>query len=153
MEGGGGDSNSPFHRLHHLPGLPKWVPGGLRYGDRYPRGKNDSAGYGHEEGGTTRNLPGPAQGIQFLGQVQVPVYPGGIWHWAQGPTPPPQVLGAASDGGAGRRVLRRNLPQRERHETLRPTAAHHIKCDGGYSCPPLGVLGGRKIRGGQKQLR
>ena len=50
LEGGGGDSKLPLHRLHHLPGLPPWVPGGLRYGDRQTRGQTDPEGYGHEEG-------------------------------------------------------------------------------------------------------
>ena len=41
----------------------------------------------------SRGISGPAQGVQRLGQVQVPGDPGGIWCGAQGPPPPPQVLG------------------------------------------------------------
>ena len=31
VEGGGGDSQFPLHRLHHLPRLPPWFPGRLWY--------------------------------------------------------------------------------------------------------------------------
>ena len=63
MEGGGGDSKSPIHYLHHLLQLPPWVPGRLRYGDRHPQNKTSPEGYGYEGGGTPHNIPGPAQGI------------------------------------------------------------------------------------------
>ena len=36
VEGGGGDYQSPLHRLHHLPQLPPWIPVGSKYGDRHP---------------------------------------------------------------------------------------------------------------------
>ena len=43
----------------------------------------------------------------------MPGYPGGIWCGAQGPSPPPKVLGEAEDGGTGGRLLRSTLPRRE----------------------------------------
>ena len=36
LEGGGSDSQSTFHRRHHLPRLTPWIPGGSRYGDHHP---------------------------------------------------------------------------------------------------------------------
>ena len=36
LEGGGGDSQSPLHRRHHLPRLPPRIPGGSRCGDCHP---------------------------------------------------------------------------------------------------------------------
>ena len=79
MEGVGFDSQSPLHRLHHLPRLPPWILGGSRYGDHHSRGQTATSGYGHEGGGPPHNLPGPAQGVRRLGQVQLPINPGGIW--------------------------------------------------------------------------
>ena len=43
LEGGGDDTQSPLHRLHHLPRLPPWVPGGTRYRDRNPQYQTASA--------------------------------------------------------------------------------------------------------------
>ena len=111
MEGGGGDLQSLIHHLHHLPRLPPWVTGGTRYGYRNPRGQTASVGYVHEVGGPPRNLPGPAQVIQCLGQVQVSVHPLGVWRGAQGHPPPPHILGEASDGVMDGVLLRRTLPR------------------------------------------
>ena len=47
----------------------------------------------------------------------MPGYPVGLWHGAKGPLPPLIVSGKAEDGGKGGRVLRCNLPQRERGVT------------------------------------
>ena len=95
MEGGGGGSQLPLHRLYCLPQLPPRVPGGLWYWDLHPRFQADPAGCGLEGGGATLDIPVPAQGIQLFLQVQVHVYTGGLWHGYQGPPPPPQVLKAA----------------------------------------------------------
>ena len=92
MEDGGGDSQLPRHRRHHPPRLSPRIPGGSRYGDCHPRGQADSAGCGLEGGSPPYNLPGPAQVLRRLGQVQVPAYPGEIWCGAQFPAPPPQIL-------------------------------------------------------------
>ena len=101
VEGGGGDSQLMLHRLHNLPRLPLWVPGGLRYGDHHPQGKSDPEGYGHEGVGTSHDISGPTQGVRRLGNFQVPEYPRGICHGAQGTPPSPQVLGETPYGGAG----------------------------------------------------
>ena len=58
------------------------------------------------------DLPGTAQVLRLLGQVQVPGYPVGIWIGDQVPLPPPKVLGEAEDGGACVRVLWITLPRR-----------------------------------------
>ena len=105
MDGGGGDSQLPLRRRHHLPRLPPRIPGGLRYRDRHPRAQDASAGCGLEGGGPPCNLPGPAQSLRCLGQIQVPGYHGGLWCGVQGPSPPPAVLGESEDGGKGVRLL------------------------------------------------
>ena len=147
VEGGGGDSQSPLHRLHHLRRLSSWVPVGSRYGYRHPRGQTALAGYVHDGGGTSRDLSAPAPGVRRLGQVQVPGDPGEIWRGSQGPPPPPQVLGEAPDGGAGGEVLGITLPWGERHGAGRPTFDYHIKCGGGCSCQTLGIIYGRRSWG------
>ena len=131
----------PLHRRHHLPRLPPRIPGRSRYEDRHPRGQA-SARCGLEGGGPPYDLPGPAQGLQCLGQVQVTGYPGGLWHEAQGPSPPTAVLGKAEDGGASGRILRSNLPQRQRGYPGRPTVAQNFQCGGGHSGLPLGIPAG-----------
>ena len=77
-------------------------------------------------GGTPCNIPGPAQGIGHLGQVQVPGDPGGIWRGSQGSLPLPQVLGEAKDGGAHGRVLQRTPLRGERRDTGVPGFSHTI---------------------------
>ena len=51
----------------------------------------------------------------------------------------------------------RTLLWRERCDAGGPTVAHHIKCDGGRSVPPLGIIGGINNGGGggrqQRQRR
>ena len=84
LEGGGSDSQLPLHRRHKPPRLPPRIPGGSRYGERHPRAQADSAGFSLEGGGPPCNLPGPAQGLRCLGQVQVTGYPGGV-AWGLGP--------------------------------------------------------------------
>ena len=44
LECGGGDSQLPLHRHHHLPQLPPRITGGLRYRDRHPIAQADSSG-------------------------------------------------------------------------------------------------------------
>ena len=63
-----------------------------------------------------------------------------IWCGTQGPLPPLQVLGAASDGGVGERVVRIILTLRKRRDTGGPTFTNHIQCGGGCGGPPLGVI-------------
>ena len=65
------------------------------------------------------------------------VHPGGIWRGDQGPPPPPQVLGAAEDGGIGGRLIWRTLPRIERRHSGRTTVSHHLQCGGGCGGPPL----------------
>ena len=139
---------SPLHRLHHLPQIPPWVPGITWHGDRRPRVQTSPTGYIHEVGGNPRNLPGTAQGMLFLGQVQVSVHLGGVWSGSQGPLPPPQVLREASDGGAGGRVICRTLKRWDSHDTGVTTVTHQLECGGGHSGPPLGVLGRVTSAGG-----
>ena len=117
LEDGGGDSQSPLHRRHHLPRIPPRIPESLQYMERHPRAQASSAGCSIEIGGPPCNLPGPAQGLKCLGQVQVNGYPGGLWRGAQGPSPPPTVLGEAEDCGEGGRVLWCTLLRRERRVT------------------------------------
>ena len=66
----------------------------------------------------------------------------GVLHGSQGPTPPPQVLVDTSYCSAGGGVLMRTLLWRERCDAGGATVAHHIKCYGGRSVPPLGIIGG-----------
>ena len=47
----------------------------------------------------------------------MPGYPGGIWCGDQGPPPTLQILGDATDGGTGGRVLRKKLPRGEKCDT------------------------------------
>ena len=72
----------------------------------------------------------------------MPVHPGWIWSASQVPPPPLQVLGEASDGGSGGRVLRRNLTQIDRCHSGQPTIAHHLQIVGGRGGLPLVILGG-----------
>ena len=137
MEGGGGESQPPLHRLHHIPRISPWVPFGSRYRYRHPRCQT-----------TPLDIPLPAQVVQRLGKVQVPVDTGGIWSGAQGPPTSPQVLGETPYGGAGRLVLQRTPPQRDRYDAGRTTGVHHIKCGGGRIVPPLVIIDGGKIWGG-----
>ena len=67
---------------------------------------------------------------------------GGVWCRAQGPPRLPQILGEAEDGGAGGRVLLRNLPQRERSHPERLTVAHHLQFGGERGDSPRGIPGG-----------
>ena len=64
VEGGGGDTQSLLHHLHHLPRLPPWVPGKTRYRELNPLGKTASVGFGHEGSGPPCDIPETAQGIQ-----------------------------------------------------------------------------------------
>ena len=153
MEGGGGDSQSPLHRLHCLPQLPPWILGGLQYRDHHLQVKTAPAGCVHEGGGPSHNLTWPAQDVRRLGQVQVPGDPGGIWCGFHGPPPPPHVLGETPDGGASEGVLQRTLIPRERCDVRGTTVAHHIQCGGGNRGPPLVVIGGGNSWGIQQQQR
>ena len=54
------------------------------------------------------------------------VDPGGIWSGTQGPLPPTHVLGEATDGGVGRRIIQRTLQWGERCDTGGPDFTHHI---------------------------
>ena len=80
----------------------------------------------------------------------MPGHPGGIWCGDQVHPPPPQVLGSTAYVRADGGVLQRKIPQRERHDAGGTTVAHHIKCGGGLSGPPLGVTGNGNSRGGQQ---
>ena len=51
MEGSGGDYQSPFHLLHQLPRLPKYILGRSRCRDLHPKGQTVLEDYGHEGGG------------------------------------------------------------------------------------------------------
>ena len=84
VESSGGDSKLPFHSLHHLPRLPPWFKGGSRHRYRHPRGQAATAACGLEGGGPVHDIPGPAQGVLRLGQVQTPGNPGGIRRRPQG---------------------------------------------------------------------
>ena len=141
MEGGGGDPRLTLHCLHHLPQLPWWVPYRTGYRDLNPLGQTASEGYVHEGGSPPRNIPGPTKVIKYIGKVQVPGNTEGIWRGAQGSPLPSKILGEAPNGGAGRGggVLRRTLPLKNRLDTGVYTVAHHLKCGGGRSGPPLGV--------------
>ena len=114
----------------------------MGYGNTHPGGQTSLAGNGHEGGGPLRNLTGTAQGVLYLGQFQVHIYPGGICRGYQEPIPPPQVLGEDSYGGTGGRVLQRTLPRVEMRDAGGPDFALHIQCGGGRSGPPLIIPGG-----------
>ena len=120
---------------------------GRRYRDRHPRDQADSAGCGIEGGGPPCNLPGPAQVLLCLQQVQVPGYPGGLWREAHGPLPPTTVLGEAKDGVEGGKVIWCTLPQRERGDPGRPTVAQHFQCGGRHGGLPLGIPSGGRMGG------
>ena len=62
----------PARSLYKLPRLPPHISGGLRHRYCHPRGQNSSAVSGLEGGSPVCDLPGPAQGVWRLGQVQVP---------------------------------------------------------------------------------
>ena len=70
--------------------------------------------YGHEGGGSPCDLPGYAQSVQRLGQIQVTGDPGGIRSGPQVPLTPPKVLGATIYGGGVEGGLQRTLIRRER---------------------------------------
>ena len=100
------------------------------------------------------DLPGPAQGLQYLGQVHVTGYPEGLWRGDQGYLTPPPVLGEAKDCGTGRRVIRSTLPRRERGYPGQPTVAHHFQYGGRRGGSPLGIPAGGGTGGtggGRKQ--
>ena len=81
---------------------------------------------GLEGGGTVRDIPGPAQGVWRLGQVQVPRNTGGIWCRSPGQETATDLLKAPHHGGAGGRVLRNGLSGGERGDTGRSDSPHHI---------------------------
>ena len=60
---------------------------------------------GLEGGGTVRDIPGPAQGVWCLGQVQVPIDPGGLRCGIPSMPDTPDILEADEDGSEGGRVL------------------------------------------------
>ena len=100
-----------------------------------------TSGCGLEGGGSPCNIPGPAQGLQRLEQVQVPGYTGWMWRGARALCLlrrywewPKIVLQA---GG----FLQSTLPHIERYHPGRPTVAHHFKCGGGRGGLPLGIPG------------
>ena len=72
----------------------------------------------------------------------MPGYPGGIWRGAQDSLLPLKVLGEAEDGGSGRRVIRSNLPRKERGHPVQPTFIQHFQCGDGHSGLPLKILVG-----------
>ena len=72
----------------------------------------------------------------------MPGHPGGIRRGDQIPPPSTKVSGAASDYGAGGRLLQITLMRRDRRDTGVTTVSQHLQCGGGCSGLPLGVLGG-----------
>ena len=83
----------PDRNLHHLPRLPTRISGGSRHMYRHPRVQAVTTACGHEGGGPVRDLPGPAQGVWRLGQVQVPIDIGRLQDWTQSYTTPEDVMG------------------------------------------------------------
>ena len=65
-----------------------------------------------------------------------------IWRGYQVPLTPPKVLGKATYGGVGGRVLHRTLLRGERHDSGGTTFTQHIQRGSVSSGPPLGIHGG-----------
>ena len=83
MEGCGGNLTLPDHNLHRLPRFPTQISVGSRHRYRHPRGQSVTTACGHEVGGPVCDIPGPAQGVRRLGQVQVPRDLGRVQGWTQ----------------------------------------------------------------------
>ena len=105
MKGSGGDFKFPAHNLHHLPRLPTQISGGLRHRYRQPRCQSDSAASGLEGGGPICDIPGTAQVVIRLGQVQVPRDLGRVRHGPPSLSDPSDVLSEIVNGGEGGGII------------------------------------------------
>ena len=101
----GGDLTSPTHERNHLTRRPTRFQGRLRYWDSHPRGQSATAACSHEGGSHVRDLPGPDQGLQHLGQVQEPGDLGRLLGGTTSKTAAAGVLEKVHDGGTGGRVF------------------------------------------------
>ena len=109
VEDSGGDHQPPHQHLNHLPQRATWVMGRLRDGDHLPQVQTDSAGNGHEVGRLVCDIYGPAQGVQRLGKVHMPVNLGGVCSGTAGTLPPTHVLVPAHYGDLRGQVLRHRI--------------------------------------------
>ena len=130
---------SPFHILHYLPRLPPWIQGGSRHRYCQPLGQAITTACGLEGGVPVPDLPGPAQGVWRLGQVQVPGNPGGIRRRPQGQETTHNLLALTDHGGAGGWLLQDSVWGRERCDAGRPAVPHNFQCGGGHGRPALGT--------------
>ena len=126
-------------------------PGGSRYWDSHPRGQAAPAACSREVGSPVRDLPGPDQGVQHLGQVQEPGDIVRVRGGTTSETAAAGVLEKVHDDGTGGRVFRDRFQGREGSDTGRPTVTLHIQCGGGCGGYPLGHAGsgGGRDAGGQ----
>ena len=104
-----GDNQPPHQKLNHLPQRATWVLGRFWDGDHLPQVQTDSAGKGHEVGRPVCDIYGPAQGVQRLGKVHMPVNPGGIRSGTAGTMPPIHILVPAHYGDPREQVLRHRI--------------------------------------------
>ena len=81
---------------------------------------------GLEGGVSVRDLPGPAQSILRLGQVQVPGDLGGRRRWPPIQADPPDILEAPHDGGEGGGLLLDIIPGSVRGGVGRSALPHHL---------------------------
>ena len=72
----------------------------------------------------------------------MPGDPGGVWYGDQGPLPPLKLIGEATDGASGGRVLRGTLLTGERCDSGGTTFAQHIQHGSEISGLPLEIPGG-----------
>ena len=109
---------------------------------------------GLEVGGPVCDIPGPAQGVWLLGQVQVHLYPGRLRHGPPSLSAPPELLEEANYGGKGGRILRDGVSGIFQSDAGKPALPHHIQCGGGSGGAALGDGdGGGRRRAGQEWTR
>ena len=79
-----------------------------------------------EGGGPVSDIPGPAQSVCRLGQVQVPGDHGGVLRGAPIQEAPADILEAAHNVGKGGWLLRNGITGSVRGDAGRSAISHHI---------------------------